>query len=339
MYTLPAINYEVPINVDGIYHTLGYKFKYTPYILAKDIAHVMSHWKLVGRVSGFVGGDRGFNKKYKEFLYSIPFDLYKENTPYYMAVEIIKALSSKYNFRDMEKAIVSQDEDYDFIGQEDCHNPEVDMENLTTDVVETLGVDIHARIPFEIIKILKETEKFTKLFSSTLNPEISKMTSYSQIKSVSKYKLKLPTFNYKYALKNYNINQGSPKEIVIFRDISQSAIVMEAAMKGLLLYFMNTYTGRIITVHEFTDMIENSITLKSIEDIKEYYKKPTTYYLARLKFLPKYIKNYSECYIVSKGSHDLYPKTLNCIINGISRGDNKALRLLCKNTKGKYVMI
>ena len=165
------------------------------------------------------------------------------------------------------------------------------------------------------------------------------MTSYSQIKSISKYKLKLPTFNYKYTLKNYNIKQGSPKEIVIFRDVSQSAKVMDISMKGLLLHFMNSYKGKTITIHEFTDIIEDSFVLKSIEDIKEYYKKPTTYYLSRLKFLPNFIKNYSECYIVSKGADDLYPRTLNCIVNGISRGDNKSLRRLCTNTKGKNITI
>ena len=339
MHTLPAINYEIPKEVDQIYFTLGYRFKYIPYILAKDIANVMSHWKLTGNSSGFVGGKTKFNNKYKEFLYSIPFDLYRETTPYYMAVEIIKDLSSKYDFRKMEKAIIIENDDFSFDKTVSMDNPLIDIEELDSNIIETLNIDINNHISLNVINILKETEKFNKLFSNSKNTEVSRMTSYNQINKISKYKLKLPTFDYKYTLKNYQINQGAPKEIVIFRDVSKSAESMDKIFKGLLLYFMQSFNGRIITIHEFTNKIVNTYYLKSIEDIKNYYRNPTKYYISFLKFLPNYIKGYSECYIVSKGTTDVYPKTLNCIVNGISKGHNESLKILSHNTKGHYINI
>jgi hypothetical protein len=339
MDTIPAINYEVPKEVNHIYYGLGYKFKYIPYILAADIANVASNWKFSGRPSGFTRGTTGFNGKYREFLYSIPFDLLKETTPYYMAVEMIKKLSSKYNLRKIERAILNRDDDFNFEETEDALNPTIDVDILSKEVIETTNIDINKYIPLNIIKLLKETEKFTNSFKKTQDNKL-KMTSYSQFKEIPKYKLLLPTFNYKYPLKNYKIPQKSPKEIVIFRDVSASAKVMEDTFKSLLLYFIQTYNNnKIITVYEFTDDVKKIITLNSIKDIQEYYNTEIKYYYSYLKFPIKYIKNYSECYIITCGVTDIYPRMVDCIVNGISKGGNIMLKSLCNNTKGKYMTI
>lgn len=337
--TIPYVNYEIPEKTERYYYYLGYRFKYIPFILGKDIANVASHWKATGKPGGFIGVSNAFNIKYKAFLYSIPFNLYDETSPYKLAVSIIKDLSSKYDFRSMESAIINKLETYEFIETENNHNPLINLDNFNYEVKSLVNIDENENISLNIINLLKETEDFDNLFSFQESVQLSKMRAYSQIKSISKYKLKLPSFQYKYPLKNYNIKQGSPKEIVIFRDVSRSAKILENSFKSLLLSFINNYKGKVITIHEFTNRIRDTYRLNSIEDIKEYYNKDTDYYFSKLKFLPNFIKEYSECYIITSGVTDKYPRLLNCVVNGISKGGNSELERLCNNTKGKYVII
>lgn len=337
--TIPFLNYEVPADVDRIYYTLGYRFKYIPYTLVEDIANVISHWKISGNKGGFIAGTQGFNGKYRKFLYSIPFDIFKETTPYYMAVEILNKLSARYDFRKIERAIMNKDDNFNFLESKDNQNPQVDLETFNEDVKSTLKLDESEYISLNIINILKATEKFEDLFANSTGKEFSRMRSYSQYTELAKYKLVLPTFEYNFVLKNFNVTQKSPKEIIIFRDISASAEKLEGTFKGLLLYFLQNYSGKTITVNEFTNKILNTYTLKSIEDIKEYYEKKVIYKYTVLKFSANYVKEFSECYIVTSGIADEYPKKLNCIVNGISKNGNKSLKLLCDNTQGKYIRI
>ena len=339
MRTIPYLNYIIPKDVNNIYYALGYKFKYIPYLLAEDIANVMSYWKTVDRPGGVIGSKFGFSEKYRKFLYSIPFDLYKETTPYYMAVEIIKDLSSKYDLRKIEKAIESQDENFEFIEIPDVQNPVVDVDALSDEIINILDLDISKHISLDIINILKETENFSNLFNNNSQVELSKMTSYTQFKKIPKYKLTLPTFNYNFPLKNYQLKQNSPQEIIVFRDVSKSAQTLEKSFKALLLYFIKSYNGRKVIIHEFTNEIINTYSLNSINDIEEYYNKDITYYFSSLKFTSNYVTTYSECYIIASGMFDIYPKMMNCIVNGITKGGNLSLKLLCDNTKGKYITV
>lgn len=337
--TIPYVNYELPTKVNHIFYLLDYRFKYIPYILLEDIANVISHWHSTGKPGGYIGINSEFGIKYKNFLYSIPFDLYNETTPYKKAVEIIKSLSNKYNFREIEKAIVLKQDDYDFAEIENAQNPLIDISLFNDDVKELVNINAKDYISLDIINMLRLTEDFNKTFSNNTSKELSKMRTYSQIKDLSKYKLKLPSFQYKYTLKNYHVKQGNPKEIVLFRDASFSARTLDKTFKSLLLYFINSYKGKTIRVHEFTNTIKETHVLKSLEDIKEYYNKDINRYLETNKFLPNFIKEYSECYLIVSGAYDVYPKTLNCVINGISLKHNESLNRLCNNTKGKYLAV
>lgn len=338
MLTVPYLNYSVPDRVESIYYTLNYRFKYIPYTIAEDVANVASYWVSVGRVGGFIGGTKGINGKYREFLYSIPFDLFRETSPYNLAVEVIKHFSSKYNFRHIEKALENNDDSFEF-SETVNFNPLVDFDEVTENVKELLNIDLNSYIDLNVVNLFKVTETFLDTFKIDNNNETAKMRNYTQLSAISKYKLVLPTFKYNFPLKNFNLKVKSPNEIAIFRDVSRSSENLDSTFKALLLYFIQTYSNKTITVHEFINRIVKTHTLKSIDDIKGYYNTEIKYYYSVLNFSPKYINKYSECYIVTSGKTDKYPKMLNCVINGVSKGGNTDLELLCKNTNGKYIKL
>lgn len=299
-------------------------------------------------------------------LYEVPlWDLVvssKTNLWLENSLKIVKVIGANRDLRIIERFIVDRHE-FEMQQIPFSFNYSFDINSLDSNTRQLLHItqnheDNLEKLPEDVIHILTIASGYGQFIktSKTNVTDYAQMTTYGDIVKVSKHNLASPLFDYKFAIKSYDISHETEvlvhsKELVLgyFVGSSIGGFTVQSIIKLLGALMLEHKTPN-ITIYSFYGDYYDKVTITDYQSFVDYFSTPK-----QLKLYPiNNTKALQSMIMENKGSELVFlPNPMNdcsilpghiglCKINIISFTEsvyNIKYASICKRTHGLFLTI
>ena len=343
---LPSEAY-VEVELDNI----GYN-RFVPYTFLADLLIIAKHQLLELTLE-----ETKYNTALLNMLNSFGIKKWVIDT-----VKVLKELSIKYNLREFEEIATGADVDFNKVSR--SFNYKFDLKNINSDIQNLLDITEEEikelkEMDNEVIDILTLANGNGNFFSNKMDfhqLEDKPMSSYGEITKIKKHKYADPLFNYRYAVKGFDVDEEVTKEVkadnlIIGMFLSNWIGVKEFKMIMRLLGVLALqFDNPKVIVYDFVTSSYEKHVLESKEDIIRFFKSPM-----QLKIFPvpnnKMVDTLvqenpgSEIVFLPNPEMGLGTDAINlkgCRINMISIRKskyNQSYKNICSKTGGDFIIV
>lgn len=345
---------------DGIIYSelesIGYN-QYIPKIFLTDLL-LISKYKLLHIVPKELSNN--YIKSLYDILNTVNIKSWLKDT-----LRLLKVISSKYDIRILENYAVNK-KSFSLNDITFSFNYEFDLKSLDLNIIKFLKISDKQlseleKLPEDIIKILTLASGSGNFIKTSIiyTSGSKRMTKYGDIVKLKKSKFADPLFEYKIAIKNYDINKEitstikSDKIVVGFFLTSFSKelqpLLLFKLLGVILLSIIKDKDNINVIVYSFFGKAFDKFYLTSIQDIIDLFSKEY-----QLKIFPVDNDKALETMMSENPNSDivyipninktcsLKLRTLGCKVNLISTKKSKfntSYSNVCKKTRGSFLII